>query len=488
MQYIQTPIALKQDSYQINEIFLQLLDSVLTPNPENTQNSTSQNESSQPRLKRWWKPEEDELLKDLVKKHGPKNWKKIASYFENRTDVQCLHRWQKVLNPNLVKGPWTKEEDEIVTQLVIKQGPRKWSQIAKHLPGRIGKQCRERWHNHLNPDIKKDKWTEEEDRKIIETHKLYGNKWAYITKFLPGRTDNAIKNHWNSTIKRRINQQSQYLQDIKSPCFVKILKKNLQQNDEQQVSKSPNLKQQDIVSTQYPSASNLSLQKNKGFQTYKTVNEFSTPVETNAQAIQKNPGNYLANLEFIKNFDNSIPDNYDTLDEPISRSIIRDLKMIAIKLRYVLIPYFRENDKKALQEWDLWGPMIFCLILAFILSLNTNDNNNIYGQISILVFGGSLVITVNINLLGGNAHFLQSVCILGYCIFPVVAASIIITFVNIIFNHFLYKLGVVGIAYIWSCCSSIAFMSSIVPQDKKLLSLYPIFLFFLFVSWFCLFI
>jgi myb-related protein len=98
--------------------------------------------------KRWWTPEEDEKLKTLVQQQGPKNWKKIASYFEDRTDVQCLHRWQKVLNPNLVKGPWTKEEDETVMRLVLKYGPKNWSNLAKHLPGRIGKQCRERYFNY----------------------------------------------------------------------------------------------------------------------------------------------------------------------------------------------------------------------------------------------------------------------------------------------------------------------------------------------------
>lgn len=86
--------------------------------------------------------------------------------------MQCLHRWQKVLNPNLVKGPWTKEEDEIVIKLVDKNGPRNWSKIAEYLPGRIGKQCRERWHNHLNPEIKKDRWTEDEDLAIMEAHKM----------------------------------------------------------------------------------------------------------------------------------------------------------------------------------------------------------------------------------------------------------------------------------------------------------------------------
>lgn len=68
----------------------------------------------------------------------------IYLIFQNKSATQCLHRWQKVLDPALVKGPWTEEEDKKVIELVEKYGPEKWSYIASFLPGRIGKQCRER--------------------------------------------------------------------------------------------------------------------------------------------------------------------------------------------------------------------------------------------------------------------------------------------------------------------------------------------------------
>ncbi|KAL3829836.1 hypothetical protein ACJIZ3_018638 [Penstemon smallii] len=104
----------------------------------------------------------------------------------------------------LKKGPWTSAEDAILVDYVKKHGEGNWNAVQKHSGlWRCGKSCRLRWANHLRPNLKKGAFTSEEERVIIELHAKMGNKWARMAAHLPGRTDNEIKNYWNTRIKRR---------------------------------------------------------------------------------------------------------------------------------------------------------------------------------------------------------------------------------------------------------------------------------------------
>ena len=159
-----------------------------------------------------WTLDDIGLLEKLVEQYhdAAPRWNDIAANFSNRSAYDCLAKWQDISQTAIVKGKgsWTTAEDQLIHEKLAVYG-RKWAKIASFLPGRHGKQCRERYVNHLNPHLKKGDWTDDEEAVLIALRQNHGNRWANISKELPGRSDNDVKNHWYSTVKRKFAQHGE---------------------------------------------------------------------------------------------------------------------------------------------------------------------------------------------------------------------------------------------------------------------------------------
>ncbi|CAL5211857.1 unnamed protein product [Lathyrus oleraceus] len=107
------------------------------------------------------------------------------------------------------KGTWSAEEDRKLIAYVTRYGCWNWRQLPKFAGlSRCGKSCRLRWMNYLRPDIKRGNFTQQEEELIIQMHKNMGNRWSVISAELPGRTDNEVKNHWHTSLKKRVQQMN----------------------------------------------------------------------------------------------------------------------------------------------------------------------------------------------------------------------------------------------------------------------------------------
>ena len=172
----------------------------------------------------------------------------------------------------------------------------------------------------------------------------------------------------------------------------------------------------------------------------------------------------------------------NTLNESIITTINRDLLLIYTKIKYVVNPFIpREQKDTQIRQWDLWGPLVLNMTLAFTLSFNTKEKSQMTTLIFVIFWLGGVILFLNANFLGVKTSIFQMLCLLGYCLFPLNLAAIIVTLFN--FNDIL-RLIIVILNLFWSIYSSSDYLKIMINQEQRYLVLYPFILFYLYISWF----
>jgi hypothetical protein len=120
-------------------------------------------------------------------------WSEVAKYIPGRTGQQCAQRWRHKVNPAIRRDKWTREEDATLTELVRSLGAGRWAEIARQMEGRTDQQCMGRWRRHLDPAIRREEWSGEEDERLRALHAQYGTSWSRISKGLRGRTSQQCR-------------------------------------------------------------------------------------------------------------------------------------------------------------------------------------------------------------------------------------------------------------------------------------------------------
>ena len=148
---------------------------------------------------RWTDSDYNSLI-SLVKSLG-EDWPAISNHLPHKTPHQCMQKF-KNSQKSVKRGNWAEDEDKLLLGWVKANGPTRWTECSKLIYGRCGKQCRERWINILNPKVKKGNWNDHEQSIIFEQLRAFKTSWSSMTDVLEGRTENAIKNYFYSSLRR----------------------------------------------------------------------------------------------------------------------------------------------------------------------------------------------------------------------------------------------------------------------------------------------
>ncbi|ELU08910.1 hypothetical protein CAPTEDRAFT_178326 [Capitella teleta] len=187
--------------------------------------------------------------------------------------------------------------------------------------------------------------------------------------------------------------------------------------------------------------------------------------------------------------ENEDDQQFNTLDEPVKDTIMRDARAVGKKFLHVLYP---KESRSLLREWDLWGPLVLCVFLAMMLQGSTetandlNDGGPQFAEVFVIYWVGAAIVTMNTKLLGGSISFFQSICVLGYCVLPLAIALIVCRIILVSEQNsvlFAIRCVVTLIAFGWSTFASTAFLAESQPPRRKGLAVYPIFLFYFIISW-----
>ena len=203
-------------------------------------------------------------------------------------------------------------------------------------------------------------------------------------------------------------------------------------------------------------------------------------LEMNDSGIIQIPNKFLE--EQNQSYSSDTQFDHNTLDESISKTIMRDLKLIYYKLKYVLNPFSSPLDKRFhLNNWDLWGPLLFITFLSCILSMSSKQKSNVMVTVFAIFWIGSFLIYLNANLLDSKIKLFPIICLLGYCLFPLSLAAFILALTNF---YDIFKFIIVGIMCFWSLFCVEEYIKSVCEKEQKFLLFYPAALMFIFISWF----